>query len=241
MTERVHGELISVVGLIREFIREDAAGPEGSHKNWWSHLYKTNLQKWAFRFMAGALFFGIAALGPFFYWRTYWTRLAPVLFIFVAQLSACVYQLAIVLPDFWALISSPVRTFLTPCLDRADLDSARVGQLSRCPSWQLEFVENQLRLYMEHLKARLWFLLGAIEKVGVLPAIAASVGTLYSLRTTLMASVAEPWLQMGVVALTALYIMAILALFIIHRVEQYCLLLGMARKVKEKEMETSSI
>ena len=82
-------------------------------------------------------------------------------------------------------------------------------------------------------------MVGPVEKVGTLPGIVAAIGTGVSLRSTLLSSTAEPWLYGGVAAIAALYIGAMCGLFVVHRVEHYCLLLSMARNVSERRHESS--
>jgi hypothetical protein len=189
--------------------------------------------------MVGTFLAALIALAPALLWRTDWARLLPVVLLLASMLSASAYQMAIILPDFWALVSSPVRTFLTPCLARAERERARVEELSLCAPWHLEFVEQQLKLDAEHLRARWSFMMGPVEKVGTLPGIAATIGSGVTLRSTLLPATAEPWLYCGVAAIAALYIAVACALFVVHRVEHYCVLLSMARKVSERRHEAS--
>jgi hypothetical protein len=195
--------------------------------------YRTAWQKSAFWAMAGLLAAAVAGLVLAYFVRRPWAHILLLTLLILTQCAAIVYQLALMLPGLREMVDAPSKTFLAPILNRTSIVRARIDALSRHPEWQLEILEEHLRLENSQMRSRLLLVAGPVETLGVLPAMAGTAAAFHGLGATWAAQSNGTWFDAAFVVLTGLYVIALVGVFVSHQADHYLMLVRMARKARE--------
>ena len=131
--------------------------------------YETALQKWTFFVAAGLLLAGAMAAGITYFWKNPYVALAGLLALLGSTLVAVVYQMASALPDLVKL-RNVEREVSSPLLAQFNDDMDLVNELSQtCEVHHLSYARESFILMARQLRERISLLVGAIEKVGIIP------------------------------------------------------------------------
>ena len=213
-----------------ETIFQDIWEHDGSTKEK-ARPYQNNFQKYTFwamiSFFILAILFAVSTkfIGPL-----PWQKLIALVFVALSQISALLYQLSIIFQGF-KVLKEPARHFLEPVTKSSAQDFELATSLSRFEESQLEYAKNRLLLECEQMKSRVSILVGAIEKVGILPVAVTWVLAAYKYfdKGALVFSEVD-WLVYG---LMGIYIIAVPILFFIHKLQRYILVVETSLSIKE--------
>ena len=131
--------------------------------------YHNKFQKYSF--WAMVLLFVLAitvAISTKFIGPYAWQKLTALVLVALSQISALLYQLSFVFGAF-KILKEPTRHFLEPVTRSSAKDYDLALSLLRFDKAQLEYAKNRLLLECEQIKSRVNLLVGAIDKVGILP------------------------------------------------------------------------
>lgn len=193
--------------------------------------YHTKFQKVTFRLM---LFFFVSALlvalstwvvGPY-----QWQKFTALLLVALCQLTSLAYQLSFVF-DGIKIFKAPARHFLEPVTKSSARDYGLANSMARFKKDQLSYAKNRLELEKSQMVGRTGFLVGAIEKVGIIP-----VSVTWFIAAHKF--VADKVLDFGkvdllVYGLMGIYMMAMFILSFVHKLERYILVIDAALNIKE--------
>ena len=131
--------------------------------------YETRLQKWTFLVAVGLFGSGLVIALITYFWKNRCVALAGLVAMLVSQLAAVAYQLVSAIPELTKLrniekeVSDPL---LIEFNDNMDL----INELSQtCEAHHLSYARASFLLMAKQLRERIALLVGAIEKVGVIP------------------------------------------------------------------------
>jgi len=193
--------------------------------------YQSDFQKHTF--WAMIILFIIAILiaistrfiGPFS-----WQKFIALVFVALSQISALLYQLSFIFQSF-KILKEPARHFLEPVTKSSAQDFELASSLSRFKKSQLEYAKSRLILECDQMKSRVGILVGAIEKVGILPVAVTWVLAAYKYFDKDMLVFSEvDWLVYG---LMGIYIIAVPILFFTHKLQRYILVIETSLSIKE--------
>jgi len=131
--------------------------------------YETTTQKCLFWFAVAMLTAG-AALGILFYfWREQVVALIALILLLLSSLFAAFYQIVLAIPEFMKL-KNVEREISNPLVTEFNTDIDLVSELARdyLPH-HLAYARDSYSLMAEQLRSRVALLVGAIDKVGLIP------------------------------------------------------------------------
>ena len=165
-------------------------------------FYETALQKVLFWSAVGSLVLG-GALGTVIYvWRYPSAALAALVLLLVASLLAAAYQISIILPEFMKLKNFE-REISNPLVEVFNDDIDRITELARdYRMHHLKYAQESYSLMGEQLRSRISLLVGAIDKVGIIPlGITAYISWTKALKDGLIVFGGIEWVLAGLVLL----------------------------------------
>jgi hypothetical protein len=131
--------------------------------------YETTLQKWTFFIAVGLFLTGAIAAGITYFWKNQYVALAGLFIFLGSALVAVVYQIASALPDL-AKLRNVEREVSNPLLAQFNDDMDLVNELSQtCELHHLSYAKECFALMARQLRERISLLVGALEKVGIIP------------------------------------------------------------------------
>ena len=216
----------------------DLASLESIFKEIWEHdsslrtkgnAYLSPFQKWTFWLMF--IFFGLAlllALSTRI--QLYdWQKPFALLLALLAQITGVLNQLSFVYEGI-KIFRAPARHFLEPVTESSAKDYKLAESFSRFTETQLFYAKERLSLESSHMKARVGMLVGAVEKVGIVPVLVTWLFASYKYIAGGEVMFEQiDWLVYG---LLALYLIMLPILFFVHKLERYQLLVITALKIK---------
>ena len=217
------------MGLINlEYIFKDLWEHEAKEK---SRLFENNFQKVTFWVTLGSFFIALViAISTNFIDHHNIQKLVAIGLVALSQLSALLFQLSFVFSGF-RILKEPIRLILKPLTKLAVRDYELALSMSRFDISQLNYAKSRLALESKHMKSRVNILVGAIDKVGILPVVVTWVFSAYKYFHDNKLQFSEvDWLVYG---LMGIYIVAILAFFFTHKIERYILVIDTAQNFKE--------
>lgn len=193
--------------------------------------YHNKFQKYSFWAMVLLFVLAIAvAISTKFIGPYVWQKLTALVFVALSQISALLYQLSFVFGAF-KILKEPTRHFLEPVTRSSAKDYDLALSLLRFDKAQLEYAKNRLLLECEQIKSRVNLLVGAIDKVGILPVAVTWFLAAYKYFDKGELDFSEvDWL---VYVLMGIYIVAVPILFFIHKLQRYILVIETTLNIKE--------
>ena len=193
--------------------------------------YQNKFQKYSFWSMIILFLLAITIaistkfIGPFT-----WQKLTALVVVALSQVSALLYQFSFIFEGF-KILKEPTRHFLEPVTKSSAKDYDLALSLSRFDKSQLEYAKSRLLLECEQMKSRVSILVGAIDKVGIVPVAVTWVLAAYKYfdKGALVFSEVD-WLVYG---LMGVYIVAVPILFFIHKLQRYILVVETTLNIKE--------
>lgn len=200
--------------------------------------YDNNVQKWLFRIMVIFFILAIlAALATHFKPLQGAAKAASLFFVVISQLSGFAYNISMIFLGIKTLIS-PTKEFMEPASERAEHDFRLAEILSRFDKDQLQFAKNKLEQEALHMRGRIAFLVGAIEKVGILPIVVTTIISFHNFSADKENQLFDvDWLMYG---LLGLYVVFLPVSFFVHKIERYTLSLETAIALKGTREELAN-
>ncbi|WP_459893753.1 hypothetical protein [Desulfothermus okinawensis] len=192
--------------------------------------YQNKFQKYSFWAMILLFILAITvAISTKFIGLFSWQKLTALMFVALSQVSALLYQLSFIFEGF-KILKEPTRHFLEPVTKSSAHDYDLALSLSRFDVAQLEYAKNRLLLECEQMKSRVNILVGAIDKVGILPVAVTWFLAAYKYfdKGALVFSEVD-WLVYG---LMGIYIVAVPILFFIQKLQRYILVIETTLNIK---------
>ncbi|WP_316364675.1 hypothetical protein [Candidatus Thiodiazotropha sp. CDECU1] len=197
-------------------------------------LYDNNFQKWTLIISSGsfivALF--IALLTANIEIEGERQKLTVLVLIVISQIGAILYLLAIPIEAI-KIARKPSKHFLEPVGTSTNKDFKLAQSLSRYEESLLVNVLKRLQLETAQMRGRVALLVGAIEKVGIIPV---SVATLVALYKYFDGSKTNfEWIDHVAFGLMFLYLVMFFIVLFVHRLERYVLIAETALNIKAPE------
>ena len=191
--------------------------------------YLNPFQKWTFWLMF--VFFGLAiivALSTKI--EIYdWQKPTALILALLAQITGLLYQLSFVFEAF-NIFKAPARHFLEPVTESSVRDFELAESFSRFTESQLYYAKERLSLESTHMRSRVSLLVGALDKVGIIPVLVAWI--LASYKYIADGSIVFEQIDWLVYGLLGLYLVTLPILFFVHKLERYLLLVNTAIEIK---------
>ena len=165
-------------------------------------FYETTVQKVLFWSAGGSLALG-GALGMVVYvWRSPAVALAALVLLFLASLLAAAYQISMILPELMKL-KNVEREFSNPLVEEFNDDIDLITELARdYRTHHLKYAHESYSLMAAQLRSRISLLVGAIDKVGLIPlGITAYISGTKALKDGLIVFGGIEWVLAGLVLL----------------------------------------
>ena len=142
---------------------------ERKAKNSDFRFYETPTQKWLFLlsvwFLAACSAIALLA----YLWKNQYVVLAALIALLVSMLLATAYQVATILPDLIKL-RNVERDISDPLLTEFNNDMDLINELVQtCEPHHLRYARARYVLMSKQLRERIAILVGALEKVGIIP------------------------------------------------------------------------
>jgi len=132
-------------------------------------FYETRLQQILFYVSLGFLVSGVICGGIAYFAQGGYLALAGLIMIMLAEFIFLAYSIAQLIPELRKM-RDPERDFISPHAERFNDEIDLISDLaSSHPSQHLTFAANSFSLLAEQLRARISLLVGAIDKVGLIP------------------------------------------------------------------------
>lgn len=216
-------QLVKLESIFQEIWEHDGVPREKGK------AYLNPFQKWMFWLMF--IFFCIAILVALstkvqvFSWQ----KPVALILVLLAQITGIFYQLSFVFEAF-KIFKTPTRHFLEPITESAVRDFNLAESFSRFSESQLYYAKERLSLESAHMKSRVNLLVGALDKVGIVPVLVAWLMASYKyIANGTIAFEQIDWLVYG---LLGLYLVMLPILFFAHKLERYLLLVNTALEIK---------
>lgn len=133
------------------------------------HLYETNLQKWAFYLAIGTFTAGFAGALISYFWENQSVAFFALLLLLLSTVFVIAYQMASVLPEFYKL-RNVEKEISHPLVEQFNEDMDLIRELAATyETHHLHYAEASYVRMARQLRERISILVGAIEKVGVIP------------------------------------------------------------------------
>lgn len=137
-------------------------------------LFLSKYEKKLFIVMIAVFIFMIVS-GMFFYFtKIIWLKLLALILTLVFYFSAILWQVSIIIPML-RFFKNPTSDFLKVIESSATNELSAMTGLATVSNETIQYVADRLNLANQQLRARTAFLVGAVEKVGVLPGVIASL------------------------------------------------------------------
>lgn len=131
--------------------------------------YETALQKWTFLGAVGLLGIGAITAGISYFWKNPYLAFVGLFALLASMFVAVVYQIASTLPDLVKL-RNVEKAVSDPLLAQFNDDMDLINELSQtCQAHHLSYARETFALMARQLRERNSLLVGAIEKVGIIP------------------------------------------------------------------------
>lgn len=132
-------------------------------------FYETPIQKWCFFIAVGALIMGVVIAFMAYFWKNQYVVLAALIALLVSSLSAMAYQVSSMLPDL-AKLRNVEREISNPLLTDFNNDMDLINELAQLfELHHLSYARANYVLMAKQLRERIAILVGALEKVGIIP------------------------------------------------------------------------
>lgn len=195
--------------------------------------YLNPFQKWAFWLMFGffiaAILVALSTKLEVFFWQ----KPTALILILLAQISGLLYQASFIFEVF-KVFKAPARHFLEPITESSVRDFELADSFSRFTESQLYYVKERLSLESKHMRSRVSLLVGALNKVGIIPVLITWILASYKYMADGSISFEQiDWLAYG---LLGLYLATLLILFFVHKLERYLLLVNTAIEIKANKL-----
>lgn len=186
-----------------------------------------------FMVSAISLCFGFFCAAATHIWSEKLLAYTSLIFLIIAMVGSAAYQLAVVIPALKVLRHSE-KNLTSPATERFNNDIDRISSLARdFERHHLEYARDRLTLIADQLRSRISFLVGAIEKVGILPL--AVTGYLSAEKILSDSKLTSSGVECAFGALIALYLMAIHLLLVSQRLDRLVLIVRHAASKKSSE------
>lgn len=134
--------------------------------------YETTFQKWSFFAATGLLCSGAIAAAVTYFWKNSFVALSGLVMLLASMITATIYQIASALPDLVKL-RNVEREISSPLLARFDDDMDLINELAQTyETHHLVYAKESFALMAKQLRERISLLVGALEKVGIIPLVA---------------------------------------------------------------------
>jgi hypothetical protein len=134
--------------------------------------YETNFQKWSFFAATALLCSGAIAAAVTYFCKNSYVAFAGLLMLLLSMIAATIYQIVSVLPDLVKLRNIE-REISDPLVARFDDDMDLINELSQTyETHHLVYAKESFALMAKQLRERISLLVGALEKVGIIPLVA---------------------------------------------------------------------
>lgn len=132
-------------------------------------LYETLLQKWSFLFAFWLCVTGAIAAFTTYFWSNPYIAIGGLVALLLSMISAVFYQMVSILPGITKLRNLE-KTESDRLLDEFNDDMDLINELSQtCETHHLSYAKASFLLMAKQLRERISLVVGAIEKVGVIP------------------------------------------------------------------------
>lgn len=186
-----------------------------------------------FMVSAISLCFGFFCAAATHIWSEKLLAYTSLIFLIIAMVGSAAYQLAVVIPALKVLRHSE-KNLTSPATERFNNDIDRISSLARdFERHHLEYARDRLTLIADQLRSRISFLVGAIEKVGILPL--AVTGYLSAEKILSDSKLTSSGVECAFGALIALYLMAVHLLLVSQRLDRLVLIVRHAASKKSSE------
>lgn len=169
--------------------------------------YETTLEKWLFWLAVGTLIGGGVLGSVVYFWKQPIAAGIALLILLASSLLAAAYQVAIAVPEFLKLRNIE-REVSNPLVSDFNKDIDLISELARdYQNHHLAYARDGFSLMATQLRSRISLLVGAIDKVGVIPL---GVTAYFSVMKALKDGQVEfSGLEWGLVAIIFLYLFAL--------------------------------
>ena len=131
-------------------------------------LYQTGAQKWSFWIATGAFLAGLASGLAFRMWKVDLLAWSALLLLLLSIAACAVYQAAHILPEA-AKLKNIEREVSNPLVTDFNDDMDLIQQLSKFELHHLSYAKAMYTNMAKHIRERCGLLVGALDKVGLLP------------------------------------------------------------------------
>ncbi len=194
--------------------------------------YDTNYQKVTFWIMVlcfvAALIVAASTKIQLFYWQ----KPIALILVILCQLSALAYEASFILLGA-KVLKEPTKHFLEPITKTSAIDYSLATSFCRFDISHLEYANRRINLEIDQMKKRIALLVGAIEKVGIVPVTITWAFAVYKYVSKDELKFSQ--IDFMVYGLLKLYILAISMIFFVHKLERYSLLIETAASLKHSE------
>lgn len=155
-------------------------------------------------------------------------KLVAMVFVLLAQISAIAFQMAQLIPGL-AHLRYAAKDMVQPLVGAMPEELKWIDRLSKLKKHELDLIRDSLELTIKHVRSKVGMIVGAVETVGVIPAIGGSIVALHQFQ------VSQPWfsyIEWAVVSVTILYAGAVFVASRTHKLERYALLARIALTLK---------
>lgn len=201
-------------------------------------LYDNRFQKWLFLVASTFLLLG-AVLGLAAYcWHQQYVALVALILLALASLLGLAYQVASAVPEFLKLKNAERETS-TPLAAAFNDDMDLITELSRdFASHHLRYARDSFSLMGNQLRSRISLLVGAIDKVGIIPiAITAYISWGKAMKDGLVVFTGIEWIF---AAFIFLYLFALRMCSVAQWMDRISLLYGEAFAAKKTDRQASA-
>lgn len=198
--------------------------------------YDNHFQKWVFWLMVDSLGLGLLIALSTKIFISENQKLFSLLFVVLSQVLSLVYQLSIIFQSV-RVLKAPTRHFLEPVTASAAKDYQLAYNMQRFNLSQLNYALARLRLEVAQIRSRVGILIGAVEKVGIVPVALTTAFSAYGYFAD--GKIAFEQVDWVVYALMGLYVSVLPVLFFSHKLDRYALVVDTAIKLKQSNANNS--
>lgn len=182
---------------------------------------------------AGTLFGGFLCFLATQIWPKDWLGYIALILLIIAAASSVLYELAVAYPIFKMLRHSE-KSLSTPATQRFNHDIDRISSLAReFDKHHLEYARDRLGLISDQLRHRISFLVGALDKVGIIPL--AFTGYVSAKKILADPRITSPGIEWAFGVLIALYLIAVHLLLVSQQLDRLVLIVKHAANKKEND------
>ncbi|WP_355662292.1 hypothetical protein [Halomonas salifodinae] len=216
-------QLAKLDSIFREIWEHDGSPKEKGK------AYLNPFQKWTFwlmfAFFCVAILIALSTKIEVYDWQ----KPSALILALMAQITGLLYQLSFVFEAF-KIFKAPARHFLEPVTESSVRDFELAVSFSRFSESQLYYAKERLSLESKHMRARVSLLVGALDKVGIIPVLIAWIFASYKYIAD--GSITFEQIDWLVYGLLGLYLVTLPILFFVHKLERYLLLVNTAMEIK---------